>query len=318
MPVVLLDVLRLVGGVVLLVAGATALVQGGSALAKRMGISPLWVGLTIVAFGTSAPELVVSAIASSEGSGGVAIGNVVGSNILNVLVVLGVTALWIPVAVQRVTVRRDITLLFGISLATLAIAADGTLHWAEGSLLLLGVVPYTLHVYREEKRGWMPVPEPPTTMDRQAAWVQLAAVLAGVAVLVVGGRLVVDGGAGVSVALGVPDRIVGLTFIAIGTSLPELATSLVAVFRKQVDLALGNIIGSNILNLLLVLGTAALVRPIAVDGLLLGLDLPLMVAVTMLLWRFASTRQRITRTEGGLLLGVYLFYLGYLLGTSLA
>lgn len=307
------EVIQLVAGFLLLVGGAAGLVEGGSALAKRVGISPLWIGLTVVALGTSAPELVVTALASYEGLSGVALGNVVGSNILNILVVLGITALAMPVVVGRVTVRRDIAIVFGVSLLVYALALDGTLHWAEGAILLAGVGPYVVHVYREEKRGWVPTDEPPKGMDETPLPVQIGAVVLGIAALVIGGRLMVDGGTGVAQLLGVSDRVIGLTIIAMGTSLPELATSLVAVFRKKVDLALGNLMGSNLLNLLLVLGVAATIRPLEVEGLMLWLDLPLMVLVTLLLWRFAASKGRIGRLEGGLLVGVYVAYVGVLL-----
>ncbi len=307
------EVLNIVAGATLLVVGAAGVVEGGAALARRFGISPLWIGLTVVAFGTSAPELVVSGLAAQRGEGAVALGNVVGSNVLNILVVLGATALVAPVPVQRVTVRRDIRILLAITLATVGLALDGALHWGEGLLLLLATIPFMVHIYQEEKRGWAPVPEPPKGLDGKPFVLQALALGLGLVMLVVGGDRMVTGGVGIADSYGISERIVGLTIVAMGTSLPELATSLVAARRKEVDLAVGNIVGSNVLNLLLVLGAAATVGDIPVAGLALRLDMPLMVLATVLLMVFASSKHRVSRTEGGVLLGVYLAFVGLLL-----
>lgn len=309
-----LDVVSIVLGSVLLVAGAVGVVEGGSAIARRMGISPLWVGLTVVAFGTSTPELVVSVVAAAGGSPGVAVGNVVGSNVLNVFVVLGVTALVAPVAVQRVTLRRDIRILLAISLAVWALAADGLLHRAEGLLLVAGVVPFVVHLYREEKRGWAPVLEPARGLERFPLPVQLGALALGVALLVFGGRFMVDGGVGIAAHAGVSERVVGLTVVAVGTSLPELATSIAAAMRRNVDMAVGNVVGSNVLNLLMVLGASAVAAPIPVPLATVRVDLAVMVLAVVVLAGFASSRNRISRTEGALLLAGYAVFLGLTLG----
>lgn len=312
--VALTDVFLLIGGAVALVLGATALVQGGSALAKRMGISPLWVGLTVVALGTSAPELVVTVLASVRGAGDVALGNVIGSNILNILVVLGLMAFGSTVTISRVTQRRDIGVLVGVSVGVWALLADGLLHRAEGILLAVAVVPYMVHIYRAEKRGWIPAPEPPRGLEKRPAWLQVLAAVLGIGLLALGGEFMVRGGTGVATAFGVPQRVVGLTIVAIGTSAPEVATSLVALARKEADLAVGNIVGSNVLNSLLVLGVAATVHPIHVGRAFLFVDAPLMVGATLVFWTFARTGGRITRTEGAALLMLYLAYLAFLLG----
>lgn len=300
-----LDTLLLTGGITFLVAGAYLVVESGSSLAKRMGISPLWVGLTIVAFGTSAPELVVSVLAAAEGADAVAMGNVVGSNILNVLIVLGATSALRALPVATVTLRRDVGLLVGVGIAVWLISMDGELHRGEGLLMLLAVIPYMIHVYREEKRGWLPVEEPPAGFDRFAVALQVVALVVGLGFLVTGGRGAVMGATGLAADLGVSERVVGLTVVAIGTGLPELVTSMLAAWRGKVDMAVGNIIGSNILNLLLVLGAAAGLYGVGVERATSGLDLPFMVLTSLVLYRFAATQGRISRLEGGLLLLLY-------------
>jgi cation:H+ antiporter len=302
------DLVLLAGGVALLLGGAVALVQGGSSLAKRIGISPLWVGLTIVGLGTSAPELVVSSIASWQGNSGVAFGNVVGSNILNILVVLGITAVLVPVAVQSTVIRRDIAILAALSVLTFLFALNGRIGQLEGLILFACLFPFLWFIYWREKHAYAPGFEPLVGMDRKPLYLQIGAVVLGILLLASGGRLVVDSATDLARAIGVTDRVIGLTVVAIGTSLPELATSIVAAIRREVDLAIGNIIGSNILNLVMVLGVAALIGPVQVlrNGLIL--DLPVMLLAVLLLWFMAGTRHRVSRQEGFVLLGVYVRY----------
>lgn len=302
-----LDVALIVAGLVLLVLGAEGVVRGGAGLARRLGIKPLWIGLTIVALGTSAPEVAVSVYASWLGNGQVAVGNVLGSNVLNVLVVLGLTAVLVPVAVQLETVRRDIPLVAAASLLVLVLGATGTLGRTNGILLLVLLVAYLVHMARAA-RSAPPIFEvpaaPPLPMPVQAALVPV-----GILFLLVGGRAVVDGGTGLAEVLGLSDRVIGLTVVAVGTSLPEMATSLVAAWRRQVDIAVGAVVGSNLLNLLLVLGLAAVVRPLRMDPVVLLFDLPVLVATSLLLLRFAWTGMRVSRVEGVLLLLIYAAYL---------
>ncbi len=300
-------------GIVLLVIGAAALVEAGSTLAKRMGVSPLWIGLTVVAFGTSAPELVVSGMAALRGNSAIAIGNVVGSNILNVLIVLGITAMVAPVPVKRVTLRRDMKLVVAVGLLIWALAADGLLHWGEGALLLALVIPYMIHIYKEEKRGWIPIEEPPAALDKYPTLLMVPVLLAGMVMLAFGGDQVVVGGSGIAQSLGISDRIIAITVIALGTSSPELATSLVALSKNKPDMAVGNIVGSNLLNMLLVLGAAIAIHPATVSKSVLWIDFPVMIAVSMLLFRFGTTEKRITRGEGGFLMLVYVGYVMLLL-----
>ncbi len=300
-------------GVALLTVGAGAVVQGGAALARRIGISPLWVGLTVVALGTSAPEIVVSVMASVNGNGGIALGNVVGSNILNILIVLGLTALVVPVAVQQTTVRRDIFLVTAVSLGILALAADGVLHRGEGLLLLGIAVPYTFYVYQAEKKGYVPVPDLPHGLARRSLALQVGATVVGIAMLIGGGQAVLKGAVSLAAAAGLSDRVVGLTIVAVGTSLPELATSIMAAMRRQVDLAIGNIVGSNLLNMTLALGGAAAAGNILVGQSTLRLDLPAVAILSLLLWRFASTHNHVSRIEGGALVGAYAAYVSLVL-----
>ncbi len=300
-------------GIVLLVIGAAALVEAGSTLAKRMGVSPLWIGLTVVAFGTSAPELVVSGMAALRGNSAIAIGNVVGSNILNVLIVLGITAMVAPVPVKRVTLRRDMKLVVAVGLLIWALAADGLLHWGEGALLLALVIPYMIHIYKEEKRGWIPIEEPPAALDKYPTLLMVPVLLAGMVMLAFGGDQVVVGGSGIAQSLGISDRIIAITVIALGTSSPELATSLVALSKNKPDMAVGNIVGSNLLNMLLVLGAAIAIHPATVSKSVLWIDFPVMIVVSMLLFRFGTTEKRITRGEGGFLMLVYVGYVMLLL-----
>lgn len=303
----------LLGGVFLLVVGAEALVRAGTALALRWGISPLWIGLTIVAFGTSMPEIVVSATASLQGNGHLAVANVAGSNILNILVVLGTTAIVAPMAVERATVRQDIPLvILAGGLVLLMLWTGGMARW-EALLLLLAAPAYTIYLHRREKQVSDPGWDAPENQDGTRPVVWWVLLVAGLAILLLGGRLVIDNALTIAQWRGWSERIVGLTVVAIGTSLPELAVSLAAALRGRTDLAVGNLVGSNLLNLFAVLGVAGLVAPLTAAPQSLHIDLPMMVVVSALLWRFAATSLRVTRIEGGLLLAGYAVYLFWLL-----
>ncbi len=305
--------MRFIAGLILLVVGAEALVRGGSDLARRLGMSRLMIGLTIVALGTSAPELVVSVTASATGNGDVALGNVLGSNILNTLIVLGITAVVAPLAVTRQTVRHDLPLVAAVSVLAWMFLWDGILTRMEGLLLAAMVIPFLYNLY-EHRRGRDYQPIENIARRRDLAY-SLLAVSIGVAMLVLGGDMVVRGGTSIAATLGVPDRIIALTLVAFGTSAPELATSLVAAFRRHVDLAVGNAVGSNLLNLFMVLGVSGMVAPIPAGAQSIWLDAPVMILGALLLLRFAATRFHITRTEGFLLIGLYG---GYLILVALA
>jgi len=305
-----------VAGLVLLVAGAEALVKGAARLAGTFGIPPVIIGLTVVAFGTSAPELAVSLEAAFDGQGSLAVGNVVGSNILNVLLVLGASALVAPLVVASQLVRLDVPLMIGVSAAACALAANGTVSRGEGVLLFAGAIAYTLFQVRESRR------EPPEIAEeyareygrRGSVAVNAALVVGGLVLLVLGSRWLVAGALALARALGVSELVIGLTIVAVGTSLPEIATSLMAAWRGERDIAVGNVVGSNIFNLLVVMGLTAASVPggLAVADAVVRFDAAVMVAVAVAALPIFVTGGRIARWEGALFLGYYVAYVTYL------
>jgi cation:H+ antiporter len=302
-------------GLVLLYYGAEFLVNGASSLALRLGLTPLVVGLTVVAFGTSAPEMVVSVKASLAGQGNLALGNVVGSNIFNIAIILGLSALICPMKVQVQLIRIDMPVLIGVTLLTLLLVSDRQLARWEGLLFLSGAVGYTLfalHLARRETSQEalqefateLPQPKGPVWLD----WVRIGG---GIILLVGGGHALVHGSVHLARMLGISEAIIGLTIVATGTSLPELATSIVAALKKEADIAVGNVVGSNILNLLAILGVSATIHPFSAAGIT-ALDLGTMVAVSLVLLPIMWTGFEVRRWEGALLLaayGTYLFFL---------
>jgi cation:H+ antiporter len=317
--------LLILAGLVALVLGGEVLVRGASGFARSIGMSPLLVGLTVVAFATSAPELAVSLEATADGAPGLAVGNVVGSNIANVLLVLGISALILPVVVGQPVLRRDIPVVAGISVLTLAVALDGSIARVEGLLLLavmLGYLALTVQgVRREQAPGAVPPAEPEgdpdepeVPADPRSRALLLGMVVLGVAVLVAGAGWLVQGATEIARSLGVSDLIIGLTVVAIGTSLPELATSVIAALRGARDLAVGNVVGSCILNLGLVLGLVAMLADggVPVDPAAVRFDLPVMVLTALALLPVAFTGFAISRLEGAFFVGYYAAYLAFL------
>jgi cation:H+ antiporter len=301
-------------GLVLLYVGAEGLVRGSAALALRLGLTPLVVGLTVVAFGTSSPELVVSLDAAFAGRGTIAVGNVVGSNICNVTLILGLSALIRPMKVQAQLIRLDVPIVVGCSLLLVALLFDGGLGRVEGALLglgLAGYVAFSLYQARKEKPEVRETISGVAPAPRGAAWVEGLFVVAGLGALVAGADLFVGGAVVVAERLGVNQAVVGLTVVALGTSLPELATSVVAAIRDEGDLAIGNVIGSNIFNILGVLGVTALAHPVQREGIDL-LDLGVMTAAALLLLPLMRSGFRLNRWEGALLLAFYGGYIFYL------
>lgn len=303
-------------GLVLLIGGAELLVRGASALAAALRISPLVIGLTIVAYGTSAPELAVSVQSGVAGQGDLALGNVVGSNIFNVLLILGLSATIAPLIVSRQLVRRDVPLMIGVSFVFLLLALDGGISRLDGLLLFAGAISYTAYTVIQSRRE----PQPPantTASERPPApWpVQVALLVVGLGMLVLGSRWLVNGAVAFAEALGVSELIIGLTIVAAGTSLPEVATSVLASLRGERDIAVGNVVGSNIFNLLSVLGLTALVSPAAipVSGAALAFDIPVMLAVALACLPIFFTGYVIARWEGLLFLGYYVAYTLYLI-----
>jgi cation:H+ antiporter len=304
-------------GLVALVAGAQLLVRGASALAARLGISALVIGLTVVAFGTSSPELAVSVQAGLAGKADIAIGNVVGSNIFNVLFILGLSALIAPLTVARQLVRLDVPVMIGVSLLLLLLALDGRLSWPEGALLFFGILMYTGFLLRAgQLEGNAATSPESTSTDRFLALlpVQLGFIAAGLVALVLGARWLVEGAVAMAQALGISEAVIALTIVAAGTSLPELATSVVAALRGERDIAVGNVVGSNIFNILAILGLSALVTPggLEVAPAMLHFDVPVMLAVAVACLPIFFAGYQITRWRGALFFAYYVAYTLYL------
>lgn len=312
--------LLFVTGGALLILGAELLVRGASRVALAAGISPLVVGLTVVAFGTSSPELAVTVGSAYSGQADVALGNVVGSNIFNVLFILGVSALIAPLVVAQQLVRFDVPLMIIASVLALLLGLDGVIGRLDGSLLAAGIVGYTVFLIRQSRRESAAVADEYTEAfggemrERSPLLLNLALILAGLALLLVGARWLVSAAVTTATALGVSELVIGLTIVAAGTSLPEVATSVLASVRGERDIAVGNVVGSNLFNLLAVLGLGSLVAPagIAVPMGALTFDLPVMIAVAVATLPIFFTGYTIHRWEGAVFLGYYAAYTAYL------
>lgn len=320
--------LYLIGGLGLLYIGAQTLIKGGAGLALRLGLTPLVIGLTVIAYGTSSPEMVVSLQAALSGNGAISIGNVVGSNICNIALILGLCALVTPVTASSQIIRREIPIMIAATVVLCVFLLDDTLARWEGAVLFLGVVVYTITTVRAARKQ--------TEADEilaaefksqitsggevEPAKVSLGAAIGftvlGLGVLVAGSHFFVSGAVTLAEGWGISQTVIGLTIVAVGTSMPELATSLVAAIRKQSDVAIGNIVGSNIFNIVGILGLCALIKPISAPGISL-VDLGLMLAIAVALLPLCKTGGRISRAEGGVLLAVYGGYTWWLIsGTS--
>ncbi|MCS7169728.1 MAG: calcium/sodium antiporter [Candidatus Kapabacteria bacterium] len=298
-----------------LILGAEWLVRGASHLAIAWRVPPLVVGLTVVAYGTSSPELAVSVQAAWSGQEEVALGNVIGSNIFNVLFILGLSALIIPLAVNERLIRLDVPLMIGVSLVVYVMSLDGAISRVDGVLLVVGAIAYTLFLFRAGAEG---APAEKLLLHKKLSWRDIALylllVLAGLGLLVAGSRWLVRAAVDTATALGVNPIVIGLTIVAAGTSLPEVVTSIVAALRKARDLAVGNVVGSNLFNLLLILGAAAVVAPsgIPVPPSVRTFDLPIMLATAVACLPIFHTSRHVERWEGGLFLAYYGLYTGYL------
>ncbi len=309
-------------GLFLIIIGAEALVRGASRLASFLGLSPLVIGLTVVALATSSPELAVSVKAAISGQGSVAVGNVVGSNIFNVLFILGLSALILPLAVSHRLVRFNVPLMVILSVAVLLLSLDGMISRLDGCLLMTGLVVYLWFLVSCGRRKNIDEPAPlPGGRNGSRPWLtsgwpkDTGLVLGGLVLLVLGSHWLVDSVVSIAHYMGVSELIIGLTVVAAATSLPEAATSIVAAFRGERDIAVGNIIGSNIFNLLGVLGLAGITAPagIAVSSAVIGFDLPVMIAVALACLPVFFTNGLVSRPEGALFFGYYLAYILYLL-----
>jgi cation:H+ antiporter len=323
-----MSILLFIAGLLLLIVGANALVKGASRLAAAFRVAPLIIGLTVVAFGTSAPELAVSIKAALVDQADIAIGNVVGSNIFNVLFILGISALITPLVVSAQLIRLDVPLMVALSALTIVMALDGTLSRIDGLLFVSILIGYVLYLIRQSRRDTAAAnaaaaacenPEELADAVNNPRWLlNLGLVFGGLALLVLGSRWLVESAIAFAQYLGVSELVIGLTIVAAGTSMPEVVTSIVAALRGERDIAVGNVVGSNIFNLMCVLGVSSVVAPsgIAVADSTIAFDLPIMLAVAFACLPIFLTEGVISRWEGGVLLGYYLLYTTYLIFAS--
>jgi cation:H+ antiporter len=304
--------LELLGGLLLLIIGGDLLVRGAASTARHLGVSPMLIGITLVGFGTSTPELVASIQAALVGSPGIALGNVIGSNIANVLLILGVSALLRPIATDLKTFIRDGGMVALSAALCTAIVLTGTLSRVYGTGLIALLILYVLYTYRSERVAASDAP-----LDKPLAlWLGVLFAVAGLVVIVLGARLLVFSAIDLAQWAGISESIVGLTVVAVGTSLPELVTGVIAAIRRQPSIAFGNVLGSNIYNILGIMGATALVQPITVPAEIASFDVWVMNGVTLLLVLFAVSGWRISRREGAILLAAYAGYVGYLAYTA--
>ena len=317
-----MDIVCLLGGLVLILLGANYLTDGASSLAKRFRISDLVIGLTVVAFGTSAPELAVSLSSAIKGSADIAIGNVVGSNMFNTLMIVGCTAFFAPIVVTRNTLLKEIPLCILASVALLAISNDMLLDKqpldvvsrTDGFLLLLFFIIFMVYTFSIARQHG---DEEAEEVKQIPLWLSLIYIIGGLAALVFGGNIFVDGATGIARSLGVSESVIGLTLVAGGTSLPELATSVVAALKKNPEMAIGNVVGSNLFNIFLVLGASATITPLNLIGIT-HFDLLSLVIASVILWFFGVfyKKRTITRVEGTILVVCYIAYTATLIVLS--
>jgi cation:H+ antiporter len=318
----LIDIGLIVAGLILLIAGGEALVRGAGTLASRAGISPLVIGLVVVSAATSAPELAVTFGAVLGGEPDLAVGNVVGSNIVNILLILGLSAVISPLLIKRQLIRFDMPVMVGISILLLVVSLDGNISILDGILLFASLVLHTvisINLGRKEvvdptaKPDTMPLNSKPVPL-----WLAVLLLAVGIALLVFGAQFLVTGAVSIATSLGVSSLVIGLTVVAIGTSLPELATSIIAIIRGETDMAVGNVVGSNIFNIGMVLGLPAILfgEGIPVAPAAISIDLPLMLATAVALLPIAFTGFMVKRWEGGLFVILYVSYTLYLVLAS--
>ena len=315
----LVNILILIVGVALVLTGADALTGGASDLARRWGISELIIGLTVVALGTSMPELVVSVISSFQNKPDLAVGNVIGSNLFNTLIILGITALICPVSVSKQVVGKDIPWSILSSLILLVMASgmildgvsDNQISRSSGIVLLLLFITFIYYTILVAKNDATPADEQ-EDVKPAPVWKSLLYIVGGLLGLVVGGNLFVNSASNIAFALGMSESLVGLTIVAIGTSLPELATSIVAAVKNKAGMAIGNAIGSNIFNILLILGVSSTISPLTL-GNITTIDLLMLLGISLLVWLFARTSYTLSRWEGAVMIAIYVCYMVYLI-----
>jgi len=304
------DILLIVVGVSLVLFGADKLTEGASALARRMNVPEIIIGLTIVAAGTSAPELFVSIVSALKDTPDMAVGNVVGSNTMNAMLIVGCAAMVAPMTISRATVKKDIPFSVGASVLLILLALDSALSIVDGIILLVGFAIFMAYTLMQAKTG-----SSEAVKEQSPVWKNILFIVFGLAGLVLGSNLFVDSASNVALSLGISEGVVGLTVVAGGTSLPELATSVVAARKGQSAIAIGNVIGSNVFNILLILGITATISPMQIEGIT-TIDMAVMLISVALVWLFSFTKFTVERWEGALLVGGYIVYLCWLI-TSL-
>ena len=308
-------VLYLAGGLILLFVGAEGLIRGSSNLAIKMGITPLVVGLTVVAFGTSTPELVVSLKAALIGNSSISLGNVVGSNIANIALILGVAALIRPLDVHAKVIMREIPIMIGISVLLFLLLMDGELGLFDGLVFVFGLITYLIvnvMMARKEKNTEVDSEFTEGLKSKLGIPISIILMIAGLGLLIFGANLFVQSAVAIAKIFNVSDAIIGLTIVAIGTSLPELITSIVAAYKKEADIAIGNVVGSNVFNILGILGITALIIPVSSVGISY-IDLGVMLFTAIILFPLSRSGFSISRFEGAILLIGYFGYVYYLL-----
>ena len=299
-------------GLVVLYFGAEWLVKGAASLAVRYGLRPLIVGITVVALATSMPEFVVNLFAAVTGEDSLALGNIVGSNICNIALILGISALVLPLSVAPGTLSKEYPMMLGVMIVFYLLSIDGVISQIDGLLLVLGLFGFFVYLVRDTRRHNVPeeVEAAQDLVDSMAR--RVLYIVGGMVGLAAGAQLMVNAAVNIAESLHVSPIVVGLTVVAIGTSLPELAASVACVLKKQADMSVGNVLGSNLLNVLFVVGLVALVRPLQVDPASLEIHFPVMLAFSVILFPLAWTQYRISRLEGFLLLAGFIAYLVYL------
>ena len=308
----LIDIVIIVIGIICVLKGADFLTEGAATLARRVNIPEIVIGLTIVAAGTSAPELFVSIVSALKDTPDLAVGNVVGSNTMNSMLIVGCAAMVAPMTISRSTVKKDIPFSIAASILLLLLTLNSFLGRFDGILLLAGFAVFMIYSLRQAKNGQDAAP----TEEKQLnPWLSVLYIALGLVGLVIGSNLFVDHASSLALALGISEGVVGLTVVAGGTSLPELATSVVAARKGQSAIAIGNVIGSNVFNILLILGLTATISPLQIEGIT-TIDMAVMLLSVVLVWLFSFTRYTVERWEGAVLVGGYLVYLAWLI-TSL-
>lgn len=310
----LLSIAYILIGVIAVLWGADKFTDGAAAIARKMNIPEIVIGLTIVAMGTSAPELFTSVVSALKGSTGLALGNIVGSNIFNSLLIVGAAAAVAPISISQATIVKDIPFALVSSLLLTAVCLDGNLTRLDSLLLLIGFALFLAYTLQMARNG---TTEDSKSETSQALWKNILFIIIGLACLIVGSNLFVNGASIVAEQLGVSDAIIGLTIVAGGTSLPELATSIISARKGQSGIAIGNVVGSNVFNILAILGITGFISPMRDLGGITTIDFTMLILSIILVWAMSFTKHKIERWEGFTLIGIFALYLGWLIYSAL-